>query len=68
MDSKLFNPSIDWSHALPDSLLWIAMAWAISAVGVVAVVALLRVSTRWGGSSGRSPVATSPGVTAPGSG
>lgn len=48
MDSKLFNPSIDWAHALPDSLVWIAMAWTISAVSVLAVAALLRVSTRWG--------------------
>ncbi len=48
MDSKLFNPSIDWAHALPDSLVWIALAWSISAVGVLAVAALLRVSTRWG--------------------
>ncbi|MCV7384794.1 ABC transporter ATP-binding protein/permease [Mycolicibacter longobardus] len=48
MDSKLFQPSIDWAHALPDSLLWIAVAWTISAVSVLAVGALLRVSTRWG--------------------
>ncbi|WP_125078895.1 ABC transporter ATP-binding protein/permease [Mycobacterium sp. P7213] len=48
MDSKLFNPSIDWGHALPDSLVWIALAWTISAVSVLAVAALLRVSTRWG--------------------
>ncbi|MGV0627578.1 ABC transporter ATP-binding protein/permease [Mycolicibacter minnesotensis] len=48
MDSKLFETSIDWAHALTDSLLWIAMAWSISAVGVLAVVAVLRVSTRWG--------------------
>ncbi|MEB3069446.1 ABC transporter ATP-binding protein/permease [[Mycobacterium] vasticus] len=48
MDSKLFKPSVEWAHALPDSLLWIAMAWTISAVCVVGVVALLRVSTRWG--------------------
>ncbi|KLO25361.1 multidrug ABC transporter ATP-binding protein [Mycolicibacter heraklionensis] len=48
MDSKLFNPSIDWAHALPDSLVWIVLAWTISAVSVLAVAALLRVSTRWG--------------------
>lgn len=48
MDSKLFKPSIDWAHALPESAVWIALAWTISAVAVVAVVALLRVSTRWG--------------------
>jgi putative ATP-binding cassette transporter len=48
MDSKLFTPSIDWGHALPDSLVWIAAAWAISAMGVIAVLALLRATTSWG--------------------
>lgn len=48
MESKLFHPSIDWSHALPDSLRWIAMAWMISAVAVLAVLVVLRASTRWG--------------------
>lgn len=48
MDSKLFTPSIDWAQALPDSLVWIAVAWTISAFGVVAVAAVLRVTTRWG--------------------
>ena len=48
MDSKLFKPSIEWSHALPDSLLWIAIAWTISAVAVLAVLAVLRASTPWG--------------------
>lgn len=47
MGSKLFKPSIDWGHALADSLVWIAVAWAISAVGVIAVLALLRVVTPW---------------------
>jgi putative ATP-binding cassette transporter len=44
---KLFKPSIDWGHALADSLVWIAMAWAISAVCVIAVLALLRMVTPW---------------------
>ncbi|BBZ22973.1 ABC transporter ATP-binding protein/permease [Mycolicibacter hiberniae] len=48
MDSKLFTPSIDWAQALPESLVWIALAWTISAIGVVAVAAVLRVTTRWG--------------------
>lgn len=48
MESKVFEPSIDWAQALPESLVWIAMAWTISAVGIVAVGAVLRVSTRWG--------------------
>ncbi|BBY08748.1 ABC transporter ATP-binding protein/permease [Mycobacterium noviomagense] len=45
---ELFKPSIDWSHALVDSLRWIALAWVISAVCVVAVLALLRLLTPWG--------------------
>ncbi|MBS9532676.1 ABC transporter ATP-binding protein/permease [Mycobacterium sp. M1] len=47
MDPKLFKPSIDWGHALSESLVWIAMAWAISAVCVIAVLAVLRVTTPW---------------------
>ncbi|HET9875629.1 MAG TPA: ABC transporter ATP-binding protein/permease [Mycobacterium sp.] len=47
MDSKLFKPSIDWGHALADSLVWLAMAWAISAVCVIAVLAVLRVVMPW---------------------
>ncbi len=47
MDSKLFKPSIDWAHALPDSLTWIAMAWMISAVCVIAVLAVLRMTMPW---------------------
>jgi vitamin B12/bleomycin/antimicrobial peptide transport system ATP-binding/permease protein len=43
-----FTPSIDWGHALPDSLLWIAAAWAISAVCVLVVLVVLRSATRWG--------------------
>ena len=47
MDSKLFTPSIDWAQALFDSLGWIAMAWAISAVCVLAVLAVLRLTMPW---------------------
>jgi putative ATP-binding cassette transporter len=47
VDSKLFQPSIDWGHALTDSLRWIAMAWAISAVAVIVVLAVLRAATPW---------------------
>jgi vitamin B12/bleomycin/antimicrobial peptide transport system ATP-binding/permease protein len=45
---ELFKPSIDWGHALADSLSWVALAWAISAVSVIAVLALLRMLTPWG--------------------
>ncbi|MBO0865687.1 MAG: ABC transporter ATP-binding protein/permease, partial [Mycobacterium sp.] len=49
MGPKPFKPSIDWGHALPDSLWWVAEAWAISAVCVLVVVVVLRYVTRWGG-------------------
>lgn len=47
MDSKLFKTSIDWGQALTGSLQWIAVAWAISAVCVIAVLAVLRMTTPW---------------------
>ena len=43
-----FTPSIDWGHAVPDSLWWIARAWVISAVCVVVVLVVLRFTTKWG--------------------
>lgn len=43
-----FQASIDWGHALADSLWWIAGAWLISAVCVFVVLVLLRFTTRWG--------------------
>jgi vitamin B12/bleomycin/antimicrobial peptide transport system ATP-binding/permease protein len=45
---ELFKPSINWGQALPDSLSWIALTWAISAVSVIVVLALLRLLTPWG--------------------
>ncbi len=45
---ELFEPSIDWGHALVDSLSWIAVTWLISAVCVIVVLALLRLLTPWG--------------------
>lgn len=45
---ELFKPSIDWGHALAQSLSWIAMAWGISAVCLLVVLALLRLLTQWG--------------------
>ena len=48
MGTKPFTPSIDWGHALTDSLWWIAEAWAISAVCVLVVLVVLRYVTRWG--------------------
>ena len=45
---ELFEPSINWGHALADSLSWIALTWVISAVCMVGVLALLRLLTPWG--------------------
>lgn len=45
---ELFEPSIDWNHALGDSLSWVALAWVITAVCVGVVVVLLGRFTRWG--------------------
>jgi putative ATP-binding cassette transporter len=45
---ELFKPSINWDHALADSLSWVVLASLISAVCVVVVLALLRLLTPWG--------------------
>ena len=45
---ELFKPSISWGHALAESLSWIAIAWAVSAVCLLAVLVLLRLATPWG--------------------
>lgn len=45
---ELFKPSINWGHALADSLSWVALVWLIAAVSVTAVLALLRLITPWG--------------------
>lgn len=45
---ELFKPSIDWGHALADSLSWIALAWVITAICVVFVLVALRFVTPWG--------------------
>jgi vitamin B12/bleomycin/antimicrobial peptide transport system ATP-binding/permease protein len=45
---ELFKPSIEWGHALAESLSWIAMAWAISAVCLLGVLVVLRLVTPWG--------------------
>jgi putative ATP-binding cassette transporter len=43
-----FKPSINWGHALTDSLSWVGLAWVISAVCVIVVLVLLRLLTPWG--------------------
>ncbi|KJX74803.1 ABC transporter ATP-binding protein/permease [Mycobacterium lepromatosis] len=47
MELRPFHPSVNWGHALPDSLWWIAKAWAISAICVFVLV-VLSFTTRWG--------------------
>ncbi len=47
-DLKPFSPSIDWSNGLVDSLIWIGEAWAIAALGTLAVLALIARFTVWG--------------------
>lgn len=47
MELRPFYPSVNWGYALPDSLWWIAKAWAISAACVVVLV-MLSFITRWG--------------------
>ncbi|MDT7737919.1 MAG: vitamin B12/bleomycin/antimicrobial peptide transport system ATP-binding/permease protein, partial [Mycobacterium sp.] len=45
---ELFKPSIDWGHALAESVSWVGLVWLVSAVCVVVVLALLRLATPWG--------------------
>ena len=45
---ELFKPSLDWANAIPDSLLWAAKAWVITAVVAVVVLVLLARYTTWG--------------------
>lgn len=48
MGPKPFKPSINWSTAPVDSLRWVAIAWVISAVCVLAVLVAFRYFTPWG--------------------
>ena len=43
-----FTPSRDWSAETMHSVGWLAIAWVISAVCIVVVLAVLRYSTVWG--------------------
>ena len=45
---ELFKPSLEWANAIPDSLLWAAKAWVITAAVAVAVLVLLARYTTWG--------------------
>ncbi len=43
-----FQPSLDWGHALFDSLLWVGKAWFIAAVCTLAVLFVIARFTTWG--------------------
>ena len=43
-----FTPSLNWAHALIDSLLWVGRAWLIAAVCTMAVLIILTRFTTWG--------------------
>ncbi len=48
MGPEPFKPKIDWSHALSDSVRWIAIAWVISAVCLLFALVVVRYFTPWG--------------------
>lgn len=43
-----FKPSLDWSLELVNSLRWLAIAWAISAVCLLVALVVMRFFTPWG--------------------
>ena len=45
---ETFTPSLDWGDELIASALWVTKAWAIAAVGMVVVLALVGRFTVWG--------------------
>ena len=45
---ETFTPSLDWGDELIASALWVAKAWAVAAVGMVVVLALVGRFTVWG--------------------
>jgi vitamin B12/bleomycin/antimicrobial peptide transport system ATP-binding/permease protein len=48
LEPKPFKPSINWSAAFHDSVLWTLKAWVIAAVVVLIVLVLMRYLTVWG--------------------
>lgn len=45
---EMFTQSLDWGNEIVASLIWVAKAWAISAVAMVLVLAVLARFTTWG--------------------
>lgn len=48
MDSEGFRSSVDWSHEVVNSALWVAKAFGMSALGVLIVLLLVARFTEWG--------------------
>ncbi|MGV0746417.1 ABC transporter ATP-binding protein/permease [Mycolicibacterium sp. XJ870] len=44
----MFTPSLDWGNEILASLFWVAKAWAVSAVLMVVVLAMVARFTTWG--------------------
>ena len=45
---ETFTPSLDWGNAIIESILWVARAWAISAICILIVLTLIARFTTWG--------------------
>src|SRR6185436_18456197 len=45
---ETFTPSLDWGTELVTSILWVGRAWAMAAVAIVVVLAVLARYTGWG--------------------
>ena len=45
---EMFTPSFDWANVIVDSVVWVAKAWAISAVIMLVVLVLIARFTTWG--------------------
>jgi putative ATP-binding cassette transporter len=45
---EMFTPSLDWGTEIARSLIWVAKAWAVSAVSILIVLTLLARLTTWG--------------------
>jgi putative ATP-binding cassette transporter len=45
---EMFTPALNWGNEILASLLWVAKAWAVSAVAMVGVLAVLARVTSWG--------------------
>ncbi len=45
---ETFTPSLDWGNEIVTSVLWVARAWAISAICILIVLTLIARFTTWG--------------------